>query len=277
MVIELKRTEAGEHMDLQAVRYAAMVSAMRFDEVTDAYGGHAAKYRTDEDIDARGELLDWFGVEEGGEEAVISSDVRIILVSADFGREITTTVLWLNGFAGMDIRCIRLVPYRLDERVLLDVQQVIPLPEAADYQVRLRQKQKQQERVRRDGRDFTRYKVVVDGKALPDENKRNAVRVLVHQLVQRGVSANEMSQHLGGARQFRSVDGEMEDEEGLVAALLDDDPKFDRRRWFVGHPIISGDRTWVLTKMWGTQTEPTLTALSQAFPEAGVTFLAAEG
>lgn len=38
------------------------------------------------------------------EDAEISSDVRILLVSGDFSREITTTVLWLNGFDGMDIR-----------------------------------------------------------------------------------------------------------------------------------------------------------------------------
>jgi RecB family endonuclease NucS len=33
VVIELKRTEDGGHMELQALRYAAMVSTMRFDEV----------------------------------------------------------------------------------------------------------------------------------------------------------------------------------------------------------------------------------------------------
>lgn len=28
-----------------------------------------------------------------------------------------TAVLWLNGFEGMDIRCVRLVPYELDDKV----------------------------------------------------------------------------------------------------------------------------------------------------------------
>jgi hypothetical protein len=52
--------------------------------------------------------------------------VRILLVSADFGREITTTVLWLNGFEGMDIRCVRLIPYKVADDVLVDIQQVPP-------------------------------------------------------------------------------------------------------------------------------------------------------
>jgi hypothetical protein len=210
VVIELKRTEEGGHMDLQALRYAAMVSAMRFDEVADAYTSYAARHRVNGDIDARGKLLDWFGVDEGEEDAAISSEVRIILVSADFGREITTTVLWLNRFEGMDIRCVRLVPYRLNERILLDVQQIIPLPEAADYQVRLRQKQKQQERSRGDGRDRTRYQVVIDGQVLPEEHsKRQAVRVVVESLVKRGAPARSIGEVLGG--RFRSIEGEVDD------------------------------------------------------------------
>jgi len=35
VVIELKRTQSGEHMELQALRYAAMVSAMTFDRAVE--------------------------------------------------------------------------------------------------------------------------------------------------------------------------------------------------------------------------------------------------
>lgn len=37
VVIELKRTDDGGHMDLQALRYAVMVSSMGFDDVVNAY------------------------------------------------------------------------------------------------------------------------------------------------------------------------------------------------------------------------------------------------
>ena len=42
VVIELKRTVDGGHMELQAIRYAAMVSAMTFDEVVPAYSSYRA-------------------------------------------------------------------------------------------------------------------------------------------------------------------------------------------------------------------------------------------
>lgn len=179
VVIEIKRTDDGGHMELQALRYAAMVSSMGFGEVLEVYRAHCDKHRPNEDVDARAELEAFLDGPQGDEDPVISTDVRILLVSADFGREITTAVLWLNGFDGMDIRCIRLVPYELDGKVLVDIQQVIPLPEAADYQVQLRKKGAARERARRDTRDFSRYHVIVDGDELPDENKRNAIRVMV--------------------------------------------------------------------------------------------------
>src|SRR5207244_1845248 len=64
---------------------------------------------------------------------------RILLIAHDFSLEITTTVLWLVE-RGIDIRCLQLQPYKLGDRVLIDVRQVLPLEEASEYQVRIRQK-----------------------------------------------------------------------------------------------------------------------------------------
>ena len=55
--------------------------------------------------------------------------------------KITTTVLWLNDQYGTDIRCIRSSPYRHQGQLLLDVQHVIPLPEAAEFTVRLKKRE----------------------------------------------------------------------------------------------------------------------------------------
>lgn len=136
VVIELKRTEDGGHMELQALRYAAMVSAMTFEQAVEAYRSFLGRNGSDQD--ARAVLLDFLGLEEPDEER-FAWNVRIALVSADFSRELTTTVIWLNQ-RDMDVRCIRVRPYSDGDRILLDVQQVLPLPEAEEYQVRLREK-----------------------------------------------------------------------------------------------------------------------------------------
>ena len=59
--------------------------------------------------------------------------------TADFSRELTTAVLWLNEH-DLDIPCVQLKPYVLAEPVLREVSQVIPLPEANEYQARFREK-----------------------------------------------------------------------------------------------------------------------------------------
>jgi hypothetical protein len=45
--------------------------------------------------------------------------------------------LWLMELHGLDIRCVRLTPCRVGDRLLLDVQQVIPLPEASELTIQL--------------------------------------------------------------------------------------------------------------------------------------------
>lgn len=137
VVVELKRTTDGGHMELQALRYSAMVSTMTFDQAVIAHGQYIQGRGLEGD--ARAAILDFLGWEEPDEER-FGSGVRIVLVSEGFSREITTTVMWLNE-RDLDIRCVRLTPYNKEGRVLLDIQQVIPLPEAADFQVRIKEKE----------------------------------------------------------------------------------------------------------------------------------------
>lgn len=132
VVVEIKRTEDGGHMELQAIRYAAMVSSMTLEQAIQAH----VRTHGGEPDSARREVLDFLEL-ESEEEAELSGDVRIVLVSADFSTELTTAVLWLNQH-DVDITCIRLRPYRLGNDVLIDATQIIPLPESADYEVKMR-------------------------------------------------------------------------------------------------------------------------------------------
>jgi hypothetical protein len=71
------------------------------------------------------------------DEENFALDTRILLAAADFSRELTTTVLWLRE-RGIDIRCVCLKPYRLEDgRLFVDIQPLIPLPEAEDFQTKL--------------------------------------------------------------------------------------------------------------------------------------------
>src|SRR5688572_3988491 len=117
VVIELKRTEDGGHMELQALRYAAMVSTMTFKRAVEIYSDHLRELESN--VDAHSSILDFLGWDEADEDR-FAQDVRIVLASAEFSRELTTAVMWLNDY-GLDIVCIRIKPYQYDGRVLIDV------------------------------------------------------------------------------------------------------------------------------------------------------------
>ena len=138
VVIELKRTTDGGHMELQAVRYASMVSAMTFERAAQIHAEFRAQLGEGAE-QATSHMLAFLGWDEPDEEN-FAPDVRVVLVSEDFGKELTTAVLWLREH-DVDIRCIRLRPYRDGDKRLIDVQQIIPLPEANEYQVQLREKE----------------------------------------------------------------------------------------------------------------------------------------
>lgn len=138
VVVELKRTDDGGHMELQALRYAAMVAKMTFSHAVDALARYRDRANPDTDT-ARADILAFLGWSAPDEDS-FAKDTRIVLAAADFGKELTTAVLWLRDH-DVDIRCVRLKPYRMEDgRLLLDIHPIIPLPETAEFQTRLEEK-----------------------------------------------------------------------------------------------------------------------------------------
>lgn len=146
VVVELKRTQGGGHMELQALRYSAMLANMKFEKAIKTYESYLEKIGVA--ADAEHELLKFLEWEEIQEEE-FAQDVRIILISADFSIELTTTILWLNE-RDIDIKCVRIRLQKDNDSLYFDIQQIIPLPEASDYQVRLNEKAVEERFVRRE-------------------------------------------------------------------------------------------------------------------------------
>jgi len=129
---------------LQALRYAAMVSTMTFERAIEIYSDYLAKIG--ESWNAEASLLEFLEWDDRN-SASFAKDVKIVLVSSNFSKELTTAVMWLND-RDLDIKCLRLIPYLYDGKVLVDVQQTIPLPEAAEYQIQIREKEQQERKDR---------------------------------------------------------------------------------------------------------------------------------
>jgi len=139
VIIELKRDDSGKYVDLQALKYAAYCSTLRLQDVVELY----QKYLTQRDKqmskeEARQNILDFI---ENDEFEEINEKPRIILVSKEFRSEVTACVLWLRKF-GMDITCVKLSPYEVDDgHIALDSSILIPLPEAKEFMVQSEKKE----------------------------------------------------------------------------------------------------------------------------------------
>lgn len=278
VVIELKRTEDGGHMELQAIRYAAMVSTMTFAKVVSVHNDYLRFHGKEED--AESVILDFLGWDEPNQEE-FAQDVRIILASAEFSKELTTSVMWLNQ-RDIDIRCIRLKPYKLGERILLDVQQIIPLPESTDYQVRIREKavEQRQARQQQTNRDFTRFDLSIDGVEHQNLPKRRMIYQVVKVMIERGKSPEELHSLLPGSERWLVVEGNCTEEEFHQKAK---EVRNQRGAVYEPHRYFNSDgelfringKTYALTKMWGKGTIPAMEAIKEKYPDVRIDYVEA--
>ncbi|WP_343741658.1 hypothetical protein [Herbaspirillum huttiense] len=261
VVVELKRDDAA-HMELQALRYAAMVSTMRFEQAVEAHRKYLVSVGSDADpAQAIREFLD---VDEG-EPMALSDKVRIVLASAEFSTELTTAVLWLNK-QGLDLRCVQMRPHRMADRVLLDIQQVIPLPQAEQYQVAVREKSMEQDAARTQDRDLTRYDLTIGNETRPNLAKRRLMQGVVTEAIKQGLAISQIAAAVPWrGNMFISADGKLNQTQFLQEF------KGKKLRYFTADNELFGidGKTYALSKMWGERTLEAIDNLVALLPQPG--------
>ena len=266
VVIELKRTEDGGHMELQSIRYAAMVSKMTFDKSVKAYTKYLKK-RGDIEIDAGQEILNFLEWEEPSEDE-FANDVRIILVSADFSKEITTSVLWLIE-RDIDIKCVRIKPQKDGESLYFDIQQIIPLPETADYQVKLREKAAEQRQARRESkRDYSKFDLTLNSKVRVNLNKRQTMIETIRYCVNSKISPEELIE-LTGNKRWIWVDTICNTKEEFEKEEVRNTRKYDPSRWFNSDDelLISEGKTYAFSNQHGKGTFELVNRIFEKYPQ----------
>jgi hypothetical protein len=280
VVIELKRDDEGAHMELQAIRYAAMVSTMTFERAVEVYAEHLK--RTGSDLDSRSSLLEFLEWDEPDEDS-FAQNVRIVLAAADFSKELTTAVIWLNE-QGLDIRCVRIKPYVYGERILVDVQQVIPLPEAEDYRVRFKEKQQRERAARSVTHDLSKYDVTVGGETQSRLSKRAAIYAIVKFLCDSGIGPEKIAAQVPGYenRMFRSAEGTLDSAAFLHRMRQEQEDggrRFDESRYSCDDTqlIHANGRTFACINQWGgSHFLSAINSLRKTFPEHRIEYAKSE-
>ncbi len=138
IIVELKRGEAPDTVDLQALKYAAYCSQLTVKDVVSDYARHhdTSESAAQEAIVEHAPALERSGI----------GPVKVRLVAEAFKPSVTSMVLWLQDYE-LDIGCVEITARRLnDGNAIVTSRQILPLPVAEDYLVQRRRKERVEER-----------------------------------------------------------------------------------------------------------------------------------
>lgn len=157
VVVELKRDEADQTTDLQAIKYASYCATLTAEEVQRDYqefwndrneenlspeevGQKFANF-LDESVEEGVPLTD-----EGWADFELDDRPRVLLVAGEFGIQVTAPVIWLIEEYDIDITCVTVTAHEHDGEIFLSNRQVIPVAEAEEYMTRRREKDRDKDR-----------------------------------------------------------------------------------------------------------------------------------
>lgn len=173
-----------------------------------------------------------------------------------------------------------MVPYRLGSSLILDVQQIIPLPEATDFQVQIRQKQREMRAAAAQSSDWTRYDVTTEEGSHEALYKRGVVLAAIRQLIKRKYTPTEI-EAAAGRHLFEVAEGSIDGEEfkSELSKRRPNDPIAAKRFFIADDQLFHADgNTYALTNQWSKNSmDALLEALKARFGDYGFSLRPSDG
>ncbi|MBD9383375.1 DUF4268 domain-containing protein [Achromobacter sp. ACM02] len=158
VIIENKLDDSGKDVVWQALKYASYCSTLSKSQIAEVFQKYLDKSGPGQD--AKALICDFLGQEEFAEVVLNpGNDQRLIMVAAQFRKEVTSTVLWLLKHR-VFVKCFRATPFKDGDDLFLTVEQVIPLPEAEELMIGISEKEDEEQSSERG--QATRYQLRTD-------------------------------------------------------------------------------------------------------------------
>lgn len=143
VVIENKLDDSGRDVVWQAIKYASYCSTLSKNKIAEIFQRYLDKIEPGRD--ARAAICEFLG-EEGFDEVVLNSgnEQRLILVAAQFRKEVTSTVLWLLSHR-IRVKCFKATPYQDGDALFLNLEQIIPLRGAEELMIGISEKESEEQ------------------------------------------------------------------------------------------------------------------------------------
>lgn len=139
VIIENKLDDSGRDVVWQALKYASYCSTLTTAQIVEIYQRYLTQQGDAED--ARSKISEFLDAPDSDEMVLNSGNQqRLMMVAAHFRREVTSTALWLLSH-GLVIQCFKVTPYRSGTELFLNVEQIIPTPEAKEMMISMAAKE----------------------------------------------------------------------------------------------------------------------------------------
>ena len=141
VVIENKLDDTGRDVTWQVLKYASYCATLNSSQILTIFTHYLAKIGS---LDKAEEVLEEFlETEDFREKLNIGNSQRIMLIAGEFRKEVTSSVLWLLNY-GLRIQCFKATPYKLQEQLFLNMEQIIPIKEAEDFVISMANKSREE-------------------------------------------------------------------------------------------------------------------------------------
>ena len=141
IVIENKTDDSGKDVTWQALKYASYCASLTTPQITRLYQAYLDKYSSEEKAETN--LLNFFADDSYEGRLNQGNGIRILLVAANFRKEVTSTVLWLLNY-NVRLQCHQVKLYKIGEEILLQIEQIIPLRQTQEYTIQMALKQQEE-------------------------------------------------------------------------------------------------------------------------------------
>lgn len=149
VIIENKLDDSGRDVVWQALKYASYCASLTKAQIVGIYQQYLDRYEpVTAEVDllnapasASARICEFLDAPDLDELKLnLGNSQRIMLVAANFRKEVTSTALWLLG-QGISIACFKITPYSLGEQLLINIDQIIPTPEAKELMIGINAKE----------------------------------------------------------------------------------------------------------------------------------------
>lgn len=155
VIIENKLDDTGRDVVWQSLKYASYCSSLSNEGIRTIYQEFLTKSGSSEIAETKiSEFLECDDLHE----MVLNKGItqRIIMIAANFRKEVTSTIIWLTNF-NLQIQCLKVTPYSMGSELFLNLEQIIPTKDAEQYVIGLAVKA--QDELSKTNEEKTRHRV----------------------------------------------------------------------------------------------------------------------